>query len=72
MGADTGKKQDENVVKNFVNQKPVRFDVTFTTTVVIACKLMVAEFRIKLFAVGQFFDNRKQLFDVLSLLLRKF
>ena len=71
MCSRAGKKQNKNVVKNLVNKKPVRLDMTFAASSVIACQLMVVKSGVELFSVRQFINYFKKLIYVLSLFFCK-
>lgn len=72
MASDAVQKQDQHIVEDFVNQEPVRFNMTFPTALIIAGKIVIPVSLFKGFSVCEFFDNGKQFVGILALLLCKF
>lgn len=52
------KGQNENIVLDLVDQKPVILNVTFTKALEIAVKRMILQFLRELFSHFKLFDNR--------------
>ena len=66
------KDKNKNFVLDFVYQKPVRFDVAFTRSFVVAGKFMVPVFCIKCAAFGKNVHDFEEFVQIPVLFFRQF
>ena len=71
MASDSIEHKKKNIAHDLIDKQPIRFDVTFTATFVVAGQVMVTIFGFERFAIGKLLDDFKQFVGIFALLFRK-